>query len=81
MKSEIFENAICNRNQIRFLYGLNEIVLDPYFIGRERGRKVIYGKILNSSEIRKFEFYKIVNIKIIGRMRFLPLIPIIPHIN
>jgi len=81
MKSEIFENAIFNRNQIRFLYGLNEIVLDPYFIGRESGRKVIYGKLLNSSEIRKFKFYKIANIKIIGRIRFTPLIPIIPHIN
>ncbi len=81
MKSEIFENAIYNRNQISFLYGLSEVVLDPYFIGRESGRKVIYGKILNSSEIRKFEFFKIANIKILRRMKFSPVIPIIPHIN
>lgn len=81
MKSEIFKNAIDNRSQIRFLYGLSEVVLDPYFIGNESGRKVIYGKMLTSNEVKKFEFCKIVNIKVISRRKFSPVIPIISYIN
>ncbi len=78
MKTEIFTSAIYNRNKIRFIYGLNEILLDPYYISRERnGKKVIYGRMFNSSEIRKFEYQKISNIKVLKNIRFTPIIPIL----
>ncbi len=78
MKSEIFSTAISNRNRIKFLYDMNEILIDPYFISKERnGKKVIYGKLFNSSEIKKFEYEKISNIKILNNLRFSPVIPII----
>ncbi len=78
MKSEIFSTAISNRNRIKFLYDMNEILIDPYFISKERnGKKVIYGKLFNSSEIKKFEYEKISNIKILNDLRFSPVIPII----
>jgi hypothetical protein len=78
MKSEIFSSAITNRNKIRFLYGLSEVVLDPYYISMERsGKKVIYGKVLTSNEIKKFEYHRIANIKVLRNIRFSPVIPII----
>ncbi len=82
MKTDIFSSAISGRNSIRFLYSLSEVTIDPYYISREKsGKKVIYGKVRNSSEIKKFEFDKIVNIKILGRDRFSPVIPIISLVN
>jgi hypothetical protein len=77
MKSEIFSEAINNRNRVRFLYLLDEVVLDPYYISKETGKKVIYGKVGNSSEIRKFCYDRIVNIKIDRNVKFSPVIPII----
>ena len=78
MKTEIFSMAITGRNKIKFLYGLNEVVLDPYYITRERnGKKVIYGKVFNSSIVKKFEYDRIANIKVLSN-RFSPVIPIIP---
>ncbi len=78
MKSEIFAFAIKNRNKVKFLYGMNEIMLDPYFISMERnGRKVIYGRTYNSSEVKKFEYKKISNIKVLDGFRFSPIIPIL----
>ena len=78
MKSEIFSAAINNRNKVRFLYGLNEILIDPYYISVERnGKKVIYGRMCNSSEVKKFEYTKIANIKILNNIKFSPIIPII----
>ena len=78
MKTEIFSSAIYNRNKITFLYGLNQITLDPYYISREKdGRKVIYGKLFNSSEIRKFEYQRISNIKVLRDIKFSPIIPIL----
>lgn len=80
MKSEIFSSAIVNRNRISFLYGLSEVSLDPYFISHEKdGKKVIYGRINNSSEIRKFRYDRIVNIKVMDKIKFSPVIPIIPN--
>jgi len=80
MKSEIFSTAISNRNRIKFLYGMNEVMLDPYFISTGRnGKKVIYGKMFNSSEIKEFEYDKISNIKILKNLRFSPIIPIVVH--
>ena len=82
MKSEIFSQAIYNRNTIKFLYMLNEVTIDPYFISQDKsGRKIIYGKTYNSSEIKKFDFDKIVNIKVLEKNRFSPIIPIIAQMN
>ena len=82
MKSEIFLNAIYNRNSIKFLYLLNEVTIDPYFISQNKsGKKIIYGKTYNSSEIKKFDFDKIVNIKVLKKNKFSPIIPIIAQMN
>ncbi len=80
MKSEIFLSAIQKRNNIRFLYNLDEFMIDPYYITIERnGKKVIYGRIKNTNEIRKFEYEKISNIRVMESIRFSPVIPIIPQ--
>ncbi len=77
MKTEIFSSAINSRNKIKFLYGMNEVLLDPYFISREKsGKKVIYGKIFNSNEIKMFEYVRISNIKVLYNIKFSPIIPI-----
>lgn len=82
MKSEIFYLAIHNRNKIRFLYGLKEVILDPYYISCDKdGRKSIYGRAEYTNEIRKYEFGRIANIKILGRRRFSPVIPIISQVS
>lgn len=79
MKSEIFKRAIVTRSKLQFLYDLNKFSIEPYYIGIERsGKKVIYGKLSNSSEIKKFDFRKIANIKVLKTKKFSPIIPIIP---
>ena len=79
MKTEIFKSAIRNRNRIRFIYGLNEVLIEPYYITIEKnGSKVVYGKVFQSSEVRKFSYSKIANIKVMDSKRFSPVIPIIP---
>lgn len=79
MKTEIFNSAIKNRNSLRFLYGLNEIMIEPYYLSIEKnGSKVIYGKVFSTSEIKKFNFKQIANIKVLDKKRFSPIIPIIP---
>ena len=40
------------------------------------GRKVIYGRVNSTKEIKMFEYDRISNIKIIDEFRFSPLIPI-----
>lgn len=78
MKSQIFSTAIANRNKVRFLYHLSEIVLDPYYMTTEKsGKKVIYGKILESSTVKKFELGMIANIKVLNNYKFTPVIPIL----
>jgi len=77
MKTEIFIQAIKNRNNLQFLYGLKEINLEPYYVSRNKlGKKVIYGRLINSNEIKKFDYNKIANIRIINSFRFSPRIPI-----
>ena len=78
MKSEIFTSAINRRNRIRFIYGTEEILIEPYYLSKERnGKKVIYGRMCNTNEIKKFEYNKIANIKILKGNKFSPIIPII----
>lgn len=73
MKTQIFSNAITNRNQIKFLYGFDEVVLDPYYITRDNlGKKFIYGRVSNSCEIKKFEYCLIANIKVFNNKKFSP---------
>ena len=77
MKTDIFSLAISRRYKIKFIYRMSEIIMDPYYITSERnGKKVIYGKVFNTNEIRKFDYDKIANIKILNN-RFSPVIPII----
>ncbi|GJQ44214.1 MAG: hypothetical protein JETCAE03_37120 [Ignavibacteriaceae bacterium] len=79
MKTEIFSEAIKNRNKIRFYYGLYEWVVEPYYVACDRnGKKVLYARISSSNEIKKFDFRKIANIKVFNEYKFSPVIPIIP---
>ncbi len=79
MKSKIFKEAIITRSRLQFLYDLKQISIEPYYIGIERnGSKVIYGKLSNSSEIKKFDFKRIANIRVLRSGKFSPIIPIIP---
>jgi hypothetical protein len=75
MKTQIFSEAINKRNQIRFLYGFDEVLLEPYYIAKDKlGKKVLYGRVTNSSEIKKFEYGLIANIKVFSNKRFSPRI-------
>ncbi|MGE5436992.1 MAG: hypothetical protein ACM3O3_07170 [Syntrophothermus sp.] len=76
MKSEIFAQAIANRNRIKFLYFFSEVVLEPYCISKDKkGQKIIYGRLSNSNEVRTFEYKNILNIKTLEKHRFSPVIP------
>jgi len=78
MKTTIFNWAINNRYKLKFLYDLNEIVLEPYLISKNRvGKKVIYGRISNTKEIKVFEYDKIYNLKVLNLNKFSPIIPIL----
>ena len=77
MKTDIFIHAIKKRNNLQFLYGLQEVNLEPYYIAKNKiGQKIIYGRVKNSNQIRKFEYNKIANIRIVESFRFSPRIPI-----
>lgn len=81
MKTDIFIQAIKNRNNLQFLYGLQEIVLEPYYITRNSsGKKVIYGRIRSTNEIKKFEYEKIANIRVVESFKFTPRIPITSYV-
>jgi len=82
MKTLLFSSAIINRNRVKFLYGMNEVILEPYYISRNKtGKKILYGKVNGSKEIKTFEYERISNIKILGYEKFSPIIPIIPLFN
>jgi hypothetical protein len=82
MKSEIFNSAIKSRKKLKFIYNLNQIELEPYLLSyNNSGRKVIYGRVNNTSNIQMFEFNKIFNIKILENSKFSPIIPILPILN
>ncbi len=80
MKTDIFSAAIYSRSNLRFLYDLQEMLIEPYYITRERsGKKVIYGRVRKTNEVRKFNYEKISNIRVLNNFRFSPVIPIIPQ--
>jgi hypothetical protein len=78
MKTTIFNWAINNRYKLKFLYDLHEIVLEPYLISTNKtGKKVVYGRIGNTKEIKVFEYDKIYNLKVLNMNKFSPIIPIL----
>lgn len=82
MKSLLFTTAIFNRYRVKFLYGFEEIILEPYYIGKNKnGKKVLYGRIIGSHKIMRFEYDRMLNIKIFPMEKFSPVIPIIPRFN
>jgi hypothetical protein len=79
MKTELFTSAIKSRNKLRFLYNLEEVIMEPYYVTQNRaGKKVLYGRLSSSYEIKMFEYEQIVNIKILDNTKFSPIIPILP---
>ena len=82
MKTNIFLTAIKNRNNLRFLYGITELMIEPYYITKEKsGKKVIYGRVKSTNEIRKFVYDKISNIRVLDDVKFSPVIPIISQVS
>lgn len=82
MKSLIFSSAILHRNRVKFLYGLDEFTVEPYFLtSNNTGKKVIYARVIGSNEIKMFEYENIYNIKIMRMDRFSPIIPLMPILN
>lgn len=80
MKTDIFLTAIRNRNKLQFLYGLQETFIEPYYLAIDKmGKKVIYGKVKHTNEVRKFNYDKISNIRVLNNLRFSPVIPIVPQ--
>jgi hypothetical protein len=80
MKTLIFAAAIRNRRRVRFVYNLREITLEPYYISMNKtGRKVIFGRVDSTNEIKAFEYAKIFNIKVMSNI-FSPIIPILPAV-
>lgn len=79
MKTDLFASAIKNRNKLRFLYSLNEIELEPYYITINKlGDKVVYGRVSSTNEVKMFRYNKIYNIKVLNFTKFSPIIPILP---
>jgi len=82
MKTNIFNSAISNRSKIRFLYGMEEVILEPYYVSiNKNGKKVLFGKLNGSSVIKMFEFSNIYNIKVLQLNKFSPIIPILASYN
>lgn len=80
-KSEILSMAVREQVKVKFLYGLNEVVLDPYFIlFEEDGTKAIYGKSSNEGDLRRYSCKKMANIRLL-KMHFNPVIPVSPSYN
>ena len=78
MKTEIFTYAIRKRIKIRFIYNLQEIIIEPYFLSTNKLKnKILFGRIEGSSEIKQFEYLKIFNIRLLYAKKFSPIIPIL----
>lgn len=79
MKTDLFIMAIKKRLKLRFLYNLKEVVLEPYYVTQNKsGKKVVYGRLNSTHEIKMFEYNQIVNLRVLGREKFSPIIPILP---
>ena len=79
MKTDLFTSAIRNRFKLKFLYDLDEVTLEPYYIAKNKtGKKVLFGRINGTFEVGMFDYNKIANIKTLAESRFSPIIPILP---
>jgi hypothetical protein len=79
MKTNLFADAIKNRNKLKFLYDLEEVMLDPYYLTTNKlGDKVVFGRISSTNEVKMFQYNKIYNIKVLDYTKFSPIIPILP---
>ncbi len=79
MKSKIFLSAIRNRNNLKFQYDQEETLIEPYYLTRESsGKKILYGRLCRTNEVRRFDYNKITNIRVMKDLKFSPVIPIIP---
>jgi hypothetical protein len=79
MKTELFTAAIKNRYRLRFLYDMEEITLEPYYLAKNKaGKKVLFGRVNNSLEVAMFDYKRIANIKTMSDSKFYPIIPILP---
>ncbi len=79
MKTDLFSEAIRNRNKLKFIYDLEEIVMDPYYLTVNKlGSKVVFGRVSSTNEVRQFQYNKIYNIKVLDYTKFSPIIPILP---
>ncbi len=79
MKTDLFTTAIKNRFRLRFLYNLDEVTMEPYYIScNKAGKKVLFGRVNGKFEISMFDYNKIANIKPLAESRFSPIIPILP---
>ena len=78
MKTKIFTYAIRKRIKIRFIYNLNEVTIEPYFLSKNKfDKKTIFGRVNSSNEIKEFEYEKIFNIRLLYTKKFSPIIPIL----
>ncbi|MDA3861649.1 MAG: hypothetical protein PF445_10515 [Melioribacteraceae bacterium] len=78
MKTEIFTKAIFNRNRMHILYEFEENVFEPYYLSLDnKGKKVVFGRLNNSSVVQMIEYDKILNIKVLDYSHFSPIIPIL----
>jgi hypothetical protein len=76
-RDEIIKIAIKNRTRIRFRYGINSIIVEPYFYKQNNsGKQTLYGRIVSKNEIGKFDFDKIIDVTTFNRRKFSPIIPI-----
>jgi len=81
-KSEIFEQAMESRVKVRFYYDLHEEIIDPYFIFTEEdGTKALYGKSNGDKKVMKYDFERIINIRVLKNEHFIPIIPLSTLIN
>jgi hypothetical protein len=79
MKTQKFSEAINKRTCVRFFYGAQEMIVEPYMISYDKfGRKILYGRRRESDAIVKYEYRYISNIRVLTGERFAPAIPILP---
>ncbi|MBV6511175.1 MAG: hypothetical protein HRU80_06105 [Ignavibacteriales bacterium] len=76
MKSMIFSEAIEKRRKVNFFYDDLLIEIEPYFLAMDKfGHKVVYGKVTGTDAVRKFEFFKISNLRVLLQ-GFAPALPL-----
>ena len=79
MKTRLFSHAIRNRNKLKFIYDLEEVVVDPYYLTVNKlGDKVVFGRVSSTNEVKQFRYNRIYNIKVLDYTKFSPIIPILP---